>query len=135
MTKAFIEDNNYIYVFAQNLKHYIDESGMTRKEIADYLGVSPSTITSWTKAETAPRMNKVDKLCTLFNISRSQLLDRIEIHDWEQLLDCFQSYYHIQNRNNILEHYEQLNEDGKKEATKRVEELTYIPKYTKKEDK
>lgn len=35
----------------------------------------------------------------------------------------------------IAEHYEQLNEDGKKEATKRVEELTYIPKYTKKEDK
>lgn len=33
----------------------------------------------------------------------------------------------------ISEYYNKLNADGKKEATKRVEELTYIPKYTNKE--
>lgn len=41
----------------------------------------------------------------------------------------------VDSREIFISYYEQLNEDGKKEATKRVEELTYIPKYTKKEDK
>lgn len=41
----------------------------------------------------------------------------------------------VRPREILISYFEELNEDGKKEATKRVEELTYIPKYTKKEDK
>ncbi len=35
----------------------------------------------------------------------------------------------------LISYYEELNNEGKEEAIKRVEELTHIPKYTKKEDK
>ena len=34
----------------------------------------------------------------------------------------------------ILQYYETLNDIGKHEATKRVEELTYIPQYIKKNE-
>lgn len=35
-----------------------------------------------------------------------------------------------ENFTKIIEYYNQLNDTGKAEATKRVEELTYLPHYT-----
>ncbi len=39
--------------------------------------------------------------------------------------------YHKKGSSQILQYYEILNDIGKHEATKRVEELTYIPQYVK----
>lgn len=38
------------------------------------MGVSTATISDWKKGKIIPRMDKVDKLCTYFHISRSELL-------------------------------------------------------------
>ena len=47
----------------------------TQTDIVNYLGVSKSTVSDWCKGKKAPRMDKIDKLCELFNSSRSDLMD------------------------------------------------------------
>ena len=61
-------------VFKRNLNALFIEKGSTQKELADFIGVHPSTINEWIKGRKVPRMDKIDKICTFFNVSREKLL-------------------------------------------------------------
>lgn len=61
-------------VFKKNLTRLLTEKQTTQKALADYMGVSTATISDWKKGKIIPRMDKVDKLCTYFHVSRSELL-------------------------------------------------------------
>ena len=61
--------------FAKNLNHYIERSGRTKKEIAEIVGVAPSTLNEWTKGKKYPRMGKVEKLAEYFGILKSDLIE------------------------------------------------------------
>ena len=50
--------------FAKALNYYIVTSGKTKKEIADAIGVPPTTFSSWSKGKHLPDM---DRLQTLAN--------------------------------------------------------------------
>lgn len=43
-------------------------SGMTRKFVADEVGVSTSTIKNWENGITFPTQPQIEKLCHLYNI-------------------------------------------------------------------
>ena len=67
-------------------------------------------------------MDKVDSMCKIFNCKRSDLIEsRVQKEATAKTPK-------------ILESYNQLNALGKQEAEKRVQELTYIPKYTTPDD-
>ena len=72
--------------FAQNLKFYLKQANMTQADLAEYMNVSTASISNWSTGNKIPRMDKVDKLCELFDINRSDL---IEDKDTEHK----QSYY------------------------------------------
>lgn len=72
--------------FAQNLKFYLKQANMTQADLAEYMNVSTASISNWCTGHKIPRMDKVDKLCELFDINRSDL---IEDKDTEHK----QSYY------------------------------------------
>ena len=72
--------------FAQNLKFYLKQANMTQADLAEYMNVSTASISNWCTGNKIPRMDKVDKLCELFDINRSDL---IEDKDTEHK----QSYY------------------------------------------
>lgn len=72
--------------FAQNLKFYLKQANMTQTDLAEYMNVSTASISNWCTGNKIPRMDKVDKLCELFDINRSDL---IEDKDTEHK----QSYY------------------------------------------
>ena len=86
-------------IFAENLIYYIEKHGKEQKEIAEYVGVAPSTFNAWVKAKKYPRIDKVEKLAKYFGILKSDLIERhtntnrlrtISITDDEQsLLDLF----------------------------------------------
>ena len=59
---------------------------MTQADLAEYMNVSTASISNWCTGNKIPRMDKVDKLCELFDINRSDL---IEDKDTEHK----QSYY------------------------------------------
>lgn len=101
-------------IFTKNLNSYIEQRGKTQLEIAKSIGVSPQTFNTWCKGIAIPRMGKVQALADYFHINKSDLIEEKKQDDETPA---------------ILQYYNVLNNLGKKEATKRVEELTYIPLY------
>ena len=101
-------------IFTKNLNSYIEQRGKTQLEIAKSIGVSPQTFNTWCKGIAIPRMGKVQALADYFHINKSDLIEEKKQDDETPA---------------ILQYYNVLNDLGKKEATKRVEELTYIPMY------
>ena len=61
-------------LFAKNLQFQIERNGLQQKELAEKLGVAPSTVTWWIKGLRTPRMDKVDEMCKILNCTRSDLL-------------------------------------------------------------
>ena len=62
-------------VFARNLLYYLKLSGRDQKEVAEYVGVAPSTFNEWVKAKKYPRIDKIEKLATYFGILKSDLIE------------------------------------------------------------
>lgn len=66
---------------AKNLSYYIDKSGKTKKDIAEIVGVAPSTLNEWTKGKKYPRIDKIELLANYFKILKSDLIEeRTEEH-------------------------------------------------------
>lgn len=95
----------------------------TQEELAEKLGLQKSAIAKYENGRVE-------------NIKRSVILNMATI------LECSPTYLMGWDENGlfspaapstlppIMEYYNQLNDEGKAEATKRVEELTFIPHYT-----
>lgn len=62
-------------IFACNLRRLMSEHDKNQTDIVNYMGVSKSTVSDWCKGSKAPRMDKMDKLCALFGVTRSELMD------------------------------------------------------------
>ena len=66
------EINNII---AENISSFLDRYGKTQNDLADYMGVSQATVSNWCKGVKLPRMDKIDRICNFFNVSRMQLME------------------------------------------------------------
>lgn len=60
--------------FAHNLSFYLTKQDKTQKDLAEYLGVSGTTVTNWVRGYKMPRMDKIDKICAFLTIGRNSLL-------------------------------------------------------------
>ena len=61
--------------FAKNLSYYLEKHGKEQKEIAEVVGVAPSTFNAWVKGKKYPRMDKVELLANYFGILKSDLIE------------------------------------------------------------
>lgn len=68
-------DNKQQEIFTRNLLRYLSRSGKTQKEVADAIGVSQQTFSTWCKGIAYPRMWKVQALADYFGIQKSDLID------------------------------------------------------------
>ena len=62
-------------IFAKNLSYYVKRSGKDQKEIAEALGVAPSTFNEWVKGKKYPRIDKIEMLANYFGILKSDLIE------------------------------------------------------------
>lgn len=62
-------------VFADNLQYYMNEKGVSRREISEALDISYFTVTSWVNGKKYPRMDKVELLAEYFGILKSDLIE------------------------------------------------------------
>ncbi len=62
-------------IFAKNLNYYADLSGKTQKELAEIVGVAPSTYNDWSKGKKYPRIDKIELLANCFRILKSDLIE------------------------------------------------------------
>lgn len=62
-------------VFANNLQHYMDVIGKSRKEVCSDLGIAYSTFTEWCAGKKYPRIDKIEMLADYFGIQKSDLIE------------------------------------------------------------
>lgn len=61
-------------IFAAKLKYFLARNNMTQADLANKLGVGTTSVYNWCSGLKTPRMDKVDKMCEIFGISRSALI-------------------------------------------------------------
>lgn len=62
-------------VLAKNLMYYMDNKGITQKELAEVVGVSAPTVNDWVKAKKYPRIDKIEIMSEYFGILKSDLIE------------------------------------------------------------
>ena len=62
-------------IFASNLKRLFAVKDLQRNALADFVGVSDNTVSSWVSGRKIPRMDKIDLICRFFGVNRSDLLE------------------------------------------------------------
>lgn len=62
-------------VFSRNLNRMLEITGKSQLEVANAIGVIPSTFNTWCTGVAFPRMGKVQKLADYFGIEKSALID------------------------------------------------------------
>ena len=94
-----ILDNKLI--FSKNLQRLMASKDVSRKDIAEYLGISYFTVSDWVNGKKYPRMDKVELLARYFKVTKSDLIEEsvgnslsnnltISVTEGEQmLLDLF----------------------------------------------
>ena len=70
-----MSEQEFNIIFSKNLRYYLDINDKTQADLAKYLGVSTAAVNTWCKGLKNPRMDKVDAICTYFNIKRSDLME------------------------------------------------------------
>lgn len=68
-------------IFASNLKRYMGQNNKSRKDVADAIGVSYYTFTSWVTGKKYPRMDKVEMIADYFGILKSDLIEERTIEN------------------------------------------------------
>lgn len=86
------------------------------------VALAKSTISKWENGKAEPSLAYARILTKYFNVTLDYLLglEKEEMYNFNKLL---------KEETTLLENYNKLNNLGKNEAIKRVEELTYIDKY------
>lgn len=148
---------------AENIKRLRKERGFTQKQLAEKCGMSESTLRQYEIGYRNPKIETLHRIAKALDKSIILLVegceDKYPLTNTDYQLDIYNSMTDEEKEisaiidqavwiakstdisnvrlnqfeNKLLGNYRLLNEDGKKEANKRVEELTEISRYTKKE--
>ncbi len=106
------------YEIGKKIRKYRETQNLSQKEFAKLIGVSNARVSNWEQGLNRPDVDLLAIICTVLKVSPNELLDieiKTEISTEEK---------------ELLFSYRKLNAEGKKEAVKRVNELTQITAYT-----
>lgn len=131
----------------EKIKKARKAAGLTQKELGERLGVQQATISAFEKNKTSIKVITAERIanaigCDIYDIitvedviNRSkQILESFNPDDWRDATNEVRSELLTPQLKEIIDSsFAELNIKGKKEAAKRVEELTHIDKYTEEE--
>lgn len=137
------KDENKI---GKGIKEFRTLAGLTQKELADKCGLAAVTIRQYENGSREPKIDTLEKIADILSTSIVDIMGvngvNYEIkfgkgktfsEDQNNFVDYFGGYIDLTDRAKLLDCYDSLNSLGQKEALKRVDELTLIEKYTKKD--
>lgn len=120
---------NINVIFSDNLKKYMEINDITQVELAESLGVSQASVSQWCIGKKLPKMGRVDQLCRLLHCNRSDLITDGQSYEIKPLGELYDNIDNV-TFNKLANFLSKLNQEGQEEALKRIEDLTYNPKYT-----
>jgi repressor LexA len=78
-------EQEYGKIIAKNLKRLAYEHNKTQTDIANDLGISKTTLSSWMSGYRTPKMSNIDRLSKYFHITRQELTEPHGIVPVEQM--------------------------------------------------
>lgn len=63
-----------IKTIQNNLREAVKYSGMTQKEIANKLGINPSTVSKYLRLDKFPSLETFANLCVILDVSADEIL-------------------------------------------------------------
>ena len=118
------------------IRKYRTEKGLTQKKLGELCGIADSNIRKYESGNQNPKIETLQKIADALDIPVNRLLAG-KIISRDELKEKLSEYglTHLvpdtEEERIVLENCKKLNETGKKEAAKRVEELTHLEKYKK----
>lgn len=61
---------------ASNIRRLLKESNKTQNELAEYIGVSKTTVSEWIAAKKYPRIEKIQAMAEYFDVYRSDITEK-----------------------------------------------------------
>lgn len=114
----------------KRLRALREERKITQEDLGKILGTSHVTIGRYENGERIPKLDILIELANYFDVSLDYLLFRSDKKEVTSSKDKSNNLNLISDKNlSIVEDFNKLNEEGKKEAEKRVKELTSMPFY------
>lgn len=62
-------------IMAKNIKRYMNELNIERKDLATSIGVAYTTLSDWVNAKKYPRIDKIEAMANLFGVLKSDLVE------------------------------------------------------------
>lgn len=123
------EKENNIKKIGKRLRDLREEKNITQEELGKILGTSHVTIGRYENGERIPKLDILMDLANYFSVSLDFLLFRSDKKEVSSNTDKSSLNFINERKLPIVEDYNKLNDEGKKEAEKRVKELTSMPFY------
>ena len=118
-------------IFSYNLNFYMNQSGKSRKEVSEAIGVSYFTYTDWVKGKKYPRMDKVELLAKYFNIKISDLIEKKSIeNNPEEMATIHAEIIMDEEYVNMYENFKLLDEAQRKIVKDLINSLAVTKKGT-----
>lgn len=106
-----------------------ESKGLSLEISAAYLDIAPKSLQRYECGERKIKIGTIKKLCEFYKVNFDDFIKEAKIKFGGNI------YTDISNKKEsspkIMQYYDQLNDIGKHEATKRVMELTEVPRYLK----
>ena len=68
-----MNDKNRMQIIAENITYYRKQKGVTQKELAKQIGLTPSTMSDYMNLRSAPSFGVIQKLADYFEIKKSDI--------------------------------------------------------------
>lgn len=70
----FTPEKSQTEIFAENLTRLLQEKNMSQNALSRKINVAPMSVNNWCRAISMPRNDKIDRMCQVLNVNRSDLL-------------------------------------------------------------
>jgi transcriptional regulator with XRE-family HTH domain len=111
-------------ILGGNIKKFRKLKSMTQSDLAKLLSVSDKTISSWEINRTEPSIGYIEKMCTIFQCKKTDLLGKD--FGWEH--DACNSEEQTNDEKNKINTFESALYKGT-ELSRRIEKLNLLPDY------
>ena len=118
----------------ENIKKYRKTASLSQQNLATKTGLSIGTIQGYEQKRYLPKYENLKKLAAVLNCKVSDLDSSYSDMFFKITPDSFTIALtdrddYIPEKNMLIKYFNQLNNLGREEALKRIEELTEVTKY------
>lgn len=82
-------------IMAANLQYYMEKNNMSRQDLCQALGIKYTTLTDWLKANTYPRIDKIELMANYFGISKADLVEENKHEETDEFRDRMKEEYGV----------------------------------------